>query len=167
MQNAKVYLAQALIELMNKKTLDEIHINDLVKRAGVSRMTYYRYFSEKSEILQFYMQYIFDEFMNEVEQSNDNTFRSYNHILQSLIFFKQYKKYALCLHKAGMTGVMMDALNEYIRRLPDFDNEKPARAYSLYLYAGALYNIYIQWVLEDTKTPAEELAKIISKIILL
>ena len=51
-QDAKQYIAEALLQLMEKKDLKEIHIKDLVAKAGVSRMSYYRYFSSKEEILQ-------------------------------------------------------------------------------------------------------------------
>ena len=163
MQNAKLYLAQALIELMERKELEEIHVKEIVERAGVSRMTYYRYFQNKEDILSFYMRYIFDAYMEQVETKHHNRFRSYEHILESLLFFKEYKNYAKCLYKAGMSGIMLKALNEYVERQPVFDAKKTTRSYPLYFYAGALYNVYMQWVLEDTKTPANELALIISK----
>lgn len=162
-QEAKIYIAEALISLMEHQTLEEIHIKDIVKRAGVSRMSYYRYFTAKEEILQFYMQYLFDEYMEQVERSEDFVFRSYEHIRRSLEFFQQYKAYARCLHKAGMNGIMLDALNTYIRSLPTFDESKATRAYPLYFYAGALYNVYIEWILNDDGTTPEQLARIISR----
>ena len=155
MQNAKIYLAEALIELMKTKDLKDIHVKDIVKRAGVSRMTYYRYFEDKEEILHSYMKNIMDEYL-ELEKQTKHKFGTYEHILQNLNFFKQYKDYALCLHKAGMGDLILECVNKYVVK-----NEK--HSFSLYFYAGALFNTYMQWIFEDTKTPAEELAHMICR----
>ena len=87
MQNAKIYLAEALIELMKTKDLKDIHVKDIVKRAGVSRMTYYRYFEDKEEILHSYMKNIMEEYI-ELEKQTKHKFGTYEHILQNLNFFK-------------------------------------------------------------------------------
>lgn len=44
-------LYKALIQLMNKKPYKEITISEIVKRAGVSRMAYYRNYNSKNDIL--------------------------------------------------------------------------------------------------------------------
>lgn len=41
----------ALVELMQRRPYDEITITDITKRAGVSRMAYYRNFRDKDDIL--------------------------------------------------------------------------------------------------------------------
>lgn len=162
-QNAKIYLAEALIDLMKHEDFEEITVKKLAKRAGVSRMTYYRYFSDKKELLSFYMQYIFELFMSTIEDKKEYLFRSYEHILQSLTFFKQYEDFAKCLCQAGINDIMLDALNSYIRNLPAFEKHAGSRSYPLYFYAGALYNVYIQWILEDPDLPAQDLALIVSR----
>ena len=47
--SAKNCLAEALISMMQTENIEDIHIKDLVQKAGVSRMSYYRYFSSKKE----------------------------------------------------------------------------------------------------------------------
>ena len=42
---------EALIRLMNKKQYQDITITDITKKAGVSRMAYYRNYTDKDEIL--------------------------------------------------------------------------------------------------------------------
>lgn len=167
MQNGKLYIAEALLSLMKYKPLQNISIKELVKKAGVSRMTYYRYFSSKEEILACYLEHILSEYENQVDKSHADSFHSYEHVLSSLLFFQKYKTFALCLRDTGMEGLLLDALNDYVKKQSGFSSKKPVRAYSYYFYAGALFNVYMQWILEDTITPATELASIISKISLL
>lgn len=167
MQNGKLYIAEALLSLMQYKSLQNISIKELVKKAGVSRMTYYRYFSSKEEILGCYLGHILSEYEKQVDKSHPTSFHSYEHVLSSLLFFQKYKTFALCLRDAGMESILLDALNDYVKKQSGFSYQKPVRAYSYYFYAGALFNVYMQWILEDTITPATELASIISKINLL
>ena len=164
MQSAKIYLAEALIQMLENNAFDDISIKDLTIRAGVSRMTYYRYFKEKKEVLQFYMQHLLDEFLKD-DSENSYTFQSYEHIYHSFEYFKKYKSFTKCLISIGMEGIMLDALNAYTTQLPVFKRANPNDTYPFYFYAGALYNTYIQWILDDTSTPASELADIVYRTI--
>lgn len=162
--SAKNCLAEALISMMQTENIEDIHIKDLVQKAGVSRMSYYRYFSSKKEILTYYMEYILQEYENTVEKNTKHFFQSYDHILESLIFFRNYKDFALCLEHSHLSYILLDALNDYIQKQTSFDPDKAVRSYPFYYYAGALYNIYMQWIKTDTKEPAEKLATIIYQL---
>jgi len=48
----KSSLQTALIYLMNEKNFDEITITELVKKAGVSRMSFYRNYNSKEDVLE-------------------------------------------------------------------------------------------------------------------
>ena len=45
------YIYEALVELMKQKPYDQITITDIVQKAGVSRMAYYRNYQSKDDIL--------------------------------------------------------------------------------------------------------------------
>lgn len=162
-QNAKKYLAEALILLMKDKSMDEIKINELTKRAGVSRMSYYRYFSDKSEIFEYYMHYIFGLFTQWEKENGVAPFGSKQHIRESLEFFRQYGDFARCIYNSGSDGIMLKTINTYMESQLEFRKSTPVLRYKLYYYAGALYNCYIQWVLEDFKTPVDKLTNILYK----
>lgn len=146
---------------MKKKNIDEIKINELVSKAGVSRMTYYRYFSDKREILEFYMNYIFVEFLD-VEKKNSVVLGTLEHVEQCFDYFKQYKEYALCLYNTGMEGIMLKAINKYMTLHLIENSQMPDnRAFALYAYSGAIYNCYMQWILSDFQLSSKEIAQII------
>lgn len=162
-QNAKKYLAEALIILMKDKPLDEIRVSELVKRAGVSRMSYYRYFSDKTEILEYYMHYLFERFTLWEEQKGRAPYGSRRHIRESLEYFKEYSDFAMCIYKSGNDGIMLRAVNRYMQLQPNFEKRSPEKKFALYYYAGAIYNCYIQWVLEGFKTPVDKLTNILRR----
>lgn len=161
-KKAQIKIADALIRMLETTSLEEITIKELAGEAGVSRMSFYRYFLEKRDVLAFYMEYILGLYM-EQEKKSRKAFRSVDHIAESLSFFGQYKKFALVLYKTGMGGIMLDAVNEYIRVRAKQNKDDELKMYASYFYAGALYNIYMKWILDGEKIDVEALSAMIHK----
>ncbi|HIT89368.1 MAG TPA: TetR/AcrR family transcriptional regulator [Candidatus Merdenecus merdavium] len=63
-EHSKESLALALIYLMEKKDYNDITVTDLAKRAGVSRLTFYRNFETKEQILVWHIEKGFQEYMD-------------------------------------------------------------------------------------------------------
>ena len=47
----RMCIGEAVFSLMDKKPYEEIRVSDIVKRAGVSRMTFYHYYEQKEDAL--------------------------------------------------------------------------------------------------------------------
>ena len=60
-------LYTALMQMSNKKTIDSITIGELCDYAGVSRMTYYRSYTSKEEILLQHLEECFVRFISQLE----------------------------------------------------------------------------------------------------
>ena len=63
---AEERIATALIELLRKDSLDRISITDITTVAGVSRVSYYRHFSSKEDILLKHTCYVLDSLIEEI-----------------------------------------------------------------------------------------------------
>ena len=63
-------LMDALLQLMQKQDYNSISITDLTSRAGVSRMSYYRHYKSKDDILIDYMYRIVREYAAEFSGSS-------------------------------------------------------------------------------------------------
>jgi len=48
---AKQYIIEAYLQLLARKTLDEISVTEIVKRAGISRSTFYLHFEDKFDLM--------------------------------------------------------------------------------------------------------------------
>lgn len=162
--SAKICMAQGLVLLMQDRELDKISISDIVKKAGVSRMSYYRYFTSKVEILESYMAYILNEYRHTIDEVYSFPFRSYEHILYSFHFLKNYKDFILCLDRANLTDILLYELNKYIEEQIGSVSATPSEYYSSYYYAGALCNIYVQWMKRDMKETPEKMADVVYKL---
>ena len=162
---AGVYLAHALMELMDKKPLEEISITELTKKAGVSRMSYYRSFTSKQHILEEYLQTIVRRFRIEGEKRGYlGKEHGYEQLLYAFRFFRHHSRFALCLHDANLSSILLDGLNKYMDMYILTPQTDMSKRYRIYAYAGALYNLYIQWLKGNMQESEEKMAEIAFRV---
>lgn len=153
-------ISEALIRLMEQKEYDEITVTQICQMAGVSRMTYYRNYSNKREIFSDYMKMIVDEFV-QVQKSKGLQQRSYEMILAGFLYFRSYQRFIECLHQANLSSILQDGINYYIDQYVLQAGEDVMRKYHLYYYSGALFNIYTEWMRTGMHEDVQDLAKIV------
>ncbi|MBE6024537.1 MAG: TetR/AcrR family transcriptional regulator [Cellulosilyticum sp.] len=161
-QYARMCIAKALISILEHKSMEDITITSLVKVANVSRMTFYKYYASKQEVLADYMYEIVHAYMEDAARRGDiGKFREQKHICHCFTFFKQYSHTIMTLVKANMYSVIINAINDYM----DYYvlSSKDYSKYELYYYAGALCNTYIKWIEGGMAETAEEISTVVYK----
>lgn len=73
---SKGLLAEALLLLMKKKEYKDITVKDIAEKAGVSRLTFYRNFDSKENILAWHIEQGFQEYLSSLTRSPENDLRS-------------------------------------------------------------------------------------------
>lgn len=157
-------IMDALLQLMHTKDYDDITITDITEKAGVSRMSYYRNYHSKDEILMDYMFRIIKEYA--LSLANDfpelqNGFQTYDHILHGLRYLQKYADYALCLKKSNRSEIILHGLDFYMLTIAGMADSDSPRKYELYYYSGALYNIFLHWIEDGMKEDIEVIASLI------
>lgn len=66
-RRSRQYLVEALIHLMDRKTIDEITVQDLVEEAQVARSTFYTQFEDKQDFLDTIVEEMFFELRKETK----------------------------------------------------------------------------------------------------
>ncbi|MDO5423674.1 MAG: TetR/AcrR family transcriptional regulator [Eubacteriales bacterium] len=61
-------IVQAFLSLLSDYSFEEITIKQIMDATGLSRQTFYQIFSDKEEILEYYLDTIFEEFITHTEQ---------------------------------------------------------------------------------------------------
>ena len=74
----KNLISLALYSLMLRHPYDEISVKDICEKAGVSRMSFYRYFSKKDDIFLDFCDERFEEFYTEINKSNVVTINEFS-----------------------------------------------------------------------------------------
>lgn len=159
---AKMYLAEGLISLMSRKNFEDISVTEICKRAGVSRMTYYRYFEDKHSILNYYMMKIIKNYITENKNAENSVdLHDFERIKECFVFFRRYSEFVMCLKKANLSSILLDELNKYMKEHEDKKNSGMTRTYQMYYFAGALYNVFMNWLEGGMKESEENMAQII------
>lgn len=161
---ARECITTALIKLTKEKPLSSISVSELTEKAGVSRMTYYRNYSSKEEILRSYMNQIVTAYREDLDKmKTPETYGSYDRILHCFRYFEKYQDFLNCLLKIGMGNILLNALSSYLLDTYYKDSSDITLYYTLQAYAGALFNIYMAWMKNGAKESVEELAAIVQK----
>lgn len=109
---SKECIYSALLQLMEQMPYSEITVTDIAKRAGVSRMTYYRNYSSKDDIL---LQCV-DEMLCALEKNIAPSCIQWEEIWSS--FFRSFRQSRLiaAVIKAGLKDDLFQCFSTHIHR---------------------------------------------------
>ena len=134
------WMLNALLELMEETPYEKITVTQIAQRAGVPRMTYYRNFKSKENILESYSKYLTEELAH-IFRSHDIT-SSRDYLEVQLKVFWRHKSYLLALVKSHKEHIVLDTINGNID-LMGFGTEETL---TIKYYAGGIYNIMFSWL---------------------
>lgn len=152
----RMCIGEAIFSLMDKKEYEKIKVSDIVKRAGVSRMTFYHYYETKEDALTDFFHEIVAGYIRGCREENVGRFQDRSSIIHALRYFDRYAAFILKLVDAKLLYIIQDAMNDYLikRIMPRYK----LPAYELYFYGGALLNVFIQWEKNGKREPVELIA---------
>lgn len=147
-------ITDALLELMKTMDYDKISITDITEKAGVSRITYYRHFSSKEDILIRYFEIAKQKFQQQYSEQLKQV--NYTQVITSLFsFFKENIDINKTLRSARLDHIVLDYLSEdFVRNMPQIHDK-----YFAHLLSGGLFNVCIRWLDNDCKDSVEEVSR--------
>ena len=151
-------IESALILLLENQTFGEISISELVKRAGVSRTAFYRNYQSKEDVLQCALGDVVNAILNKLALNpQSEAFWT--------VLFREVREYCPSIRlllKAGLGNTLLEEITA--RAVTREDTGSIAARYGAILWAGAVYNVLINWVLNGAEESAEDMAKICMQI---
>ena len=157
-------ITEAMFQLLEKKKLSEITITDLVTRAGVARTTYYRNFQTKEEVIERFIDMIFEQF--EAEYPIENIRQRYTeaHIQNIFRYVVRYHHRLELIHKSELSAVFLNRLNSFLLGIAEKDATlTPQEKLHVYFLAGAEYNFIFNWYLQYPGRNREEIIKYLAR----
>ncbi|MCI8956166.1 MAG: TetR/AcrR family transcriptional regulator [Eubacterium sp.] len=158
----RMCIGEAVIALMKEKIFDKITILDITRKAGVSRMTFYKYYHSKEQVVESYLQEIISGYVEKFGDNFSDDFPNFDNTLAALNYFDEYADFFLEIAHAGLYNLLINAVNLYMEEtiVPRYQ----VSPYKIYYYAGALLNIFIKWEESGKNIDAETIAKTIASI---
>lgn len=153
----------ALLILMEKKPYEEITITDIAKKAGVSRMSYYRLYKSKDDILIQYFNEVFEELLERAKAIGSIT--RYQFGLMIFQTTKENDRLLKAVLKAQLYELVLRRLIKFCYYLAEhivqMDMRDKRTDYWVYEEAGRFSLLLVCWIERDLKESPEEMAHIL------
>ncbi|MBE5756349.1 MAG: TetR family transcriptional regulator [Clostridiales bacterium] len=182
--NTAVKMDNALLSILEVKDFDYITINEVCKKAGVNRSTFYLHYQNLYELLEetinYFMEKLFVKFSS-IETISDKQIETASfdelflitptYLLPYLEFIKENKKlFHVVINKPEIMksnliykNLSKDFLFPIMKRFKVKDEEMTFR---LSFYVNGIMAIITEWIKEDCKTEIKKLANLINDCVL-
>lgn len=166
-------ILQALISLMENKSYEEIKIKDILDLSGVSRRTFYRHFSNKNDLLNYYFNQLINRYLTERKHfANTDNFE--NMLAESLNFWYQERETLHILIKHQHYDFFFHQFNEHAKEvymsitLPWFaySGKIDTQNYAMSFIVGGYYNTLRNWLMQENPEEPKKIAHDIQRMII-
>lgn len=178
--NTATLFDEALIELLNRKSIEYITVKEICAKAGVNRSTFYLHYESINDLVEECMSYINNkfidsfnenasEFMNKINDTihiNELVLINHKYLTPYLTFVKENKN----IFKAALNNPEEMKANERYSNLETFvispimdkfKISKEKRKYILAFYISGIMAVVNEWIKNDCNDSLESIQNII------
>lgn len=148
----KRQITATLLDLLKKQPLSDISISELTSKSKVGRVSFYRNYQCKEDILKEESNRLIKEWGRLFESSPDS---SPEKLFPSLFdFYRDHREFYTILYNAGMTSIMMETIINTIDITPEMPN---LEAYMKSFWAYGIYGWLLEWIKRGMQESGKEL----------
>lgn len=143
-------ITTALLNMMNKQSFESISITALTKRAGVGRVSFYRNFESKEDVIRKHLRNLLEDWWAEYKGTTTVE-------LVQAIFEHYYKnkELSILLYKQGLAHISLQSVKDSCGAKPEQDNNT---AYFSAFFSYGLYGWIEEWFKRGMQETPEEMA---------
>lgn len=166
-KKSKQLISMAIYQLMYTTPYNKITVKMICEKAGVSRMSFYRYYSTKEDVFINFADERFEDFYDTF-MTKDITIDSF--IRNVVSYFKKYSRQIKILEKADNTQILIIQFERYAAYIM-----RNARSLSVFQYhdnplavpyfAGAFYNVLVYWSKNNFKQSEEDMTRMLEELL--
>jgi AcrR family transcriptional regulator len=153
----KESLTEALLKLIEKKSFHDITITELTKKAGVGRVSFYRNFKSKEDILITYFSKKMNEWSESLKQSSSKCI-----IMEVFRLFYENRDFIQILYKADLSYLLLKCLWASNGPKPEHSNHL---AYWNAKLTGGLFAWCDEWIRRGMQETPEEMRALVPRIV--
>ncbi len=150
------YILEALLILIRKKEWQDISVTEICEKAGVTRMSFYRSFTGKEDVLRKQIVRVTDQFMAESgidflrDSREDYLLKLFRHVTR-------YRERLQVIYRAGLIHFVQEEfdrvmLAHYADRYSDYQTS---------FLSGGIYNVFLLWLKKGCLETPEEMARMV------
>ena len=111
-RRVKESITSTLLHLLEKKSISEISITEIITGSGVARASFYRNYASKEDVIITLIDNVLESFRKDIE-NDGNDFYTYENVHRSFEYFSRYASQALDLHRFGYGSILLEMLNRF------------------------------------------------------
>lgn len=157
------FITTATLQLLGiKKTsehpspLSDLTVSKICKRAGVSRMAFYRNFESIEQVLYDYYQPKIKETFDIIRQTSEDNIKT-NH---QLLFFEKFNKDLYLAESQGYESTLQQIFTEEIEKFYSYLNNP----YFTTFMAAGVYAVWRRWIMSNQDIPLERIHKLLQQL---
>ena len=152
----KEQITKALLLLLETKNIDDISISELTSAAEIGRVSFYRNYKNKEDILRQEADRLLAQWGSIFQAMPSN--EEYNNFFLSLFdFFQNNKSFFTTLYQSGLSHIIMDTIVATADILPQTPN---LDAYLKSFWAYGVYGWIIEWIKRGMQESSQELLQL-------
>ena len=153
----KECITTALLQMMENTPFEDIAITDLVKKAGVGRVSFYRNFKSKKDILAKHLVILLEEWGKEFESLGDPSKFS-----DSLVrHYYKHKDVYLMLYKQGLSDMIYETIRGAMKL---HEAQHNLERYAKSMIAGMIWGWVDEWMRQGMPESPDEIALLSNQI---
>lgn len=158
----KIQIAQAVIELLKVKPLNKITVDELTELAHVGRVTYFRHFTSKEEIISFCLRENYLNWMK-AQLSVEATLSEMDKGMLYFEYYLAHRELHTLIINHGLENLMLDAYISIIAPTEaEVDNEQ---LYEAVFKAYGIFGATLRWLKNDCPETPETMARLYFKLL--
>ena len=163
---SREWIFKALIILMKEKAFKDVSISDITAKAGVARLTFYRNYNSKEDIIIREGKKIYGKLIEDLSKDVNEDKFIYNSIKMMISVFDDYAYLFKLLLRDNLDYLIIQSfefeISNILKNILGIDN---ISKYKVKFYEGALFAIAIEWIKNSREESVEEMTDIIYELI--
>ena len=169
-EQSKSWLTEAFFQQLAQLPYDKITVSSIAQQAQLSRRTFYRHFTTKDDLLQQYLETLFERYTAVLLQTKIT--RHEDTLQQFFTFWQSYASELRLLQKQGLFERVLHIVNQWYptiyRRLQvpwHTSGSEQEILYASTFGAGGYFNILALWIKHGCPETPQEMTRIVKNIL--
>lgn len=159
----KKYIYESFYAILLKQQYDSITVSDICKRAGISRMSFYRNFESKDDLI---VKSIGE--LTKIIKKNVDELEIKNQFSIIKIFFEIFLKYKDAIHSfenSNENNYLLTILNKQIQKNFQYDFINKTSMYIPIFYFNAIGATIIEWLKHGANETPDDMSLLLCSLI--
>lgn len=156
-------IIDALFELMKEHSYEKISITAIAHKADVSRLSYYRNFQTKEDIVLMFFEQEFGKFSMEISLLEEQEISFYNLVSISFTYWKKSAERIRMLIRDEQVYLIYASFNRYAYILVDrYKSRFQLSAWQTKFLEGGIMIVLLEWIQNGCSESPDEIAEDLS-----